>query len=395
MASDFDSFENGRNEIHTIRTAFESLKNDNIVMQDLIERNERFYEGQALLKLMLGEKRGIDKKMLDTLSLKFKKYVVIYVLPSSGFTLLADFEEAVSEKYYIERMFTDTKSKKYVVACESSSEFAEFLSQTLKSLNASSSVIIGISEEYEDISSLNTAYAESSQVVYKCPVERLLENNVLIYENSEFKNAFSVSWEREHGLINAVLGGDVEKTEAFFDDYLWEKVKNVSYENFKRIYSRLMTVLKGIADTNHIEVATQTDDGEISVSAIHAFARESYTEAAESFKYSQRKSMYDSILEYINANIDKILSVNSIAYSLKITPEYLSSYFKKMSGVNISTYISNAKMEKAKEILRSKKNVKISEVAEMVGIDQVNTFNRKFKKYTGETPSSFKQKFDS
>ena len=104
--------------------------------------------------------------------------------------------------------------------------------------------------------------------------------------------------------------------------------------------------------------------------------------------------MYDLILEYINENIDKCLSVNSVAYSLKITPEYLSAYFKKTSGLNISTYINNAKMEKAKEILRSKKNVKISDVAEMVGIDQVNTFNRKFKKYTGETPSSFRQKFD-
>ena len=393
MASGFDSFENGKNEIHSIQNAVEHLKKDNAVMQDVIMRNERIYEGQALLKLMLGEKQGIDGGMISTLSEKFCTYVVLYMLPSDNFSGIGAIEEALFENYYIERIFTDTKSKKYVVCCDDVGALRELLIKTVKNLNAENDIIIGMSDKYSDITSLNTAYAESTQVVYKCTAAELLKNNVLIYKNSEFKSAYVIPWEKEHGIINAVLGGDAEKTDVFFDGFLYGKLTAMSYENFKRVYSHLISILKGVIDTNRLDITVEGFDRDVSIGKIHEYVKDCYQRTAECFKYTT-KSMYDLILEYINENIDKCLSVNSVAYSLKITPEYLSAYFKKTSGLNISTYINNAKMEKAKEILRSKKNVKISDVAEMVGIDQVNTFNRKFKKYTGETPSSFRQKID-
>lgn len=394
MALDFNSYENGKNEINTLQTAFEHLKKNNSAMQDVIERNERLYEGQALLKLMLGEKQGIDTKMIDKLSQKFSEYVVLYVLTSSAFGSLEIFEEIISENYYIEKIFTDTKGKKYVVCCENRAKLAEFLLRIVQKLNAEKELIVGISEVYGDISMLNIAYTESSQVLYKCPVPDLLNNNVLEYKNLEFKTKFSIPWEKEHEVINSVLKGDAEKVNAFFEQYLFGKFDVMSYENFKRVYSHLMSILKEVTDTNNIEMDYEIADENISVENIHKYVSNCYLKVAQCFKNTSRSSMYDAIVEYINANTDKCLTVNSIAYSLKITPEYLSSYFKKMSGLNISTYISNAKIEKAKEILKGEKNIKISDVAQMVGFDQVNTFNRNFKKYTGETPSRFKQKFD-
>ncbi len=394
MALNFNSYENGKNEINVIQSAFEHLKKNNSAMQDVIERNERLYEGQALLKLMHGEKQGIDTKMLDKLSQKFPEYVALYVLMSSGFGSLEIFEEIISENYYIEKIFTDTKSKKYVVCCENRAKLAEFLLRMVKKFNAEKELIMGISEVYGDISMLNIAYTESSQVLYKCPVPELLNNSVLEYKNLEFKAKFSIPWEKEHEVINSVLKGDEEKITEFFEQYLFGKFEAMSYENFKRVYSHLMSILREVTDTNNIEMDYKIDDENISVENIHKYVSGCYLKVARCFKNTSRNSMYEAILEYVNSNTDKCLTVNSIAYSLKITPEYLSSYFKKMSGLNISTYISNAKIEKAKEILKGKKNIKISDVAQMVGFDSVNTFNRNFKKYTGETPSQFKQKFD-
>ena len=69
---------------------------------------------------------------------------------------------------------------------------------------------------------------------------------------------------------------------------------------------------------------------------------------------------------------------------------YLSSLFKNLFGIPFQDYLNNIRMEKAKLLLLTT-GLKNYEIAELVGIENFNYFNSKFKKTFGMTPKEFKK----
>ena len=100
--------------------------------------------------------------------------------------------------------------------------------------------------------------------------------------------------------------------------------------------------------------------------------------------------MFDEITQMINANYSDDLYLDIIADKFNITPEYLSTYFKKHAGINITTYINNVRIEQAKELICAT-TLPIKDIGEKVGFANVNTFIRIFKNITGTTPGKFKK----
>lgn len=72
-----------------------------------------------------------------------------------------------------------------------------------------------------------------------------------------------------------------------------------------------------------------------------------------------------------------------------ITPKYLSRFFKLQTDMNLTDYINEIRMEKAKELLSST-NVQIGKISTMVGIYSRATFIRNFKKIEGCSPSEYR-----
>ena len=68
----------------------------------------------------------------------------------------------------------------------------------------------------------------------------------------------------------------------------------------------------------------------------------------------------------------------------------LSSLFKNLFGIPFQDYLNNIRMEKAKLLLLTT-DLKNYEIAELVGIENFNYFNSKFKKTFGITPKEFKK----
>lgn len=83
------------------------------------------------------------------------------------------------------------------------------------------------------------------------------------------------------------------------------------------------------------------------------------------------------------------ICLESVAELFKKSPPYLSKLFKEETGENFSDYITRLRMEKAKELLKDV-TVKAYEVGEMVGYADISHFSRKFKSYTGMSPSQFR-----
>lgn len=114
----------------------------------------------------------------------------------------------------------------------------------------------------------------------------------------------------------------------------------------------------------------------------------SITEAnKESQKYS---AVIAKVISYIDSNYaDSSISLAQIANKFNMSAPHLSRIFKEVTSKRFIDYLIFKRMEKAKELL-STTNMKVAAVAEAVGYDTQASFMRIFKKYTGATPTSWK-----
>jgi two-component system response regulator YesN len=106
---------------------------------------------------------------------------------------------------------------------------------------------------------------------------------------------------------------------------------------------------------------------------------------------SMQKTLIGQAIDYITAHFSQPdLSLQEVAEAIHISPTYLSSIFKKEQGSNFSDFILELRMKKAKELLGSGV-MKVYEVAEAVGYNNVHYFSACFKKYSGISPTDFKK----
>lgn len=105
-----------------------------------------------------------------------------------------------------------------------------------------------------------------------------------------------------------------------------------------------------------------------------------------------KKEPIDDLLKFIGSNFSSPLTLDYLAEYVHFTPEYLSRYFKKYTGKNLSVYIAETRIEKAKYMLRTSSHA-IIEIAEYCGYSARNNFEKSFKKYTGMTASAYRKQF--
>jgi len=108
------------------------------------------------------------------------------------------------------------------------------------------------------------------------------------------------------------------------------------------------------------------------------------------YKYTDNQ-FFNDMLEFINNNIEKSISLNECAERFHISPSYISRMFKKYIDVNFITYINELRIKKALELLQET-DLSIKEIAQRVGYNNLNYFYRNFKTLTGITPKTLKQK---
>lgn len=85
------------------------------------------------------------------------------------------------------------------------------------------------------------------------------------------------------------------------------------------------------------------------------------------------------------------LSLEVIAAKVCLAPGYVSYIFKQETGQNLIKYLTDYRMEKAMEFLRTQ-NDKITDIAKACGYQNQSYFNKLFKNYYGITPKQFREK---
>ncbi len=109
-------------------------------------------------------------------------------------------------------------------------------------------------------------------------------------------------------------------------------------------------------------------------------------------------SIVRKVIDIVNEQLgNSELSLNQVAGEmLYMNADYLGKLFKKETGEKFSNYVVKARVKKATELWAANPEIKIFEMAEMLGFgDNPQYFSQVFKKQMGCTPSEYAKQTDN
>jgi len=96
--------------------------------------------------------------------------------------------------------------------------------------------------------------------------------------------------------------------------------------------------------------------------------------------------------EYISKNYaNEEISLNTTAQSVNLSPNHFSTIFSQETGGTFIEYLTDLRMEKAREMLRCN-NIKTSEIAYRVGYQDPHYFSYLFRKINNCSPREYREK---
>jgi two-component system response regulator YesN len=115
-----------------------------------------------------------------------------------------------------------------------------------------------------------------------------------------------------------------------------------------------------------------------------------FIELVYSAQDSKRVSQIKPAIEYIKAHFREPITLNSIAKAAHLSVSRLSHIFREQAGVTIIDYLTNIRIEAAKELLIST-NKNCTEICFETGYNNQSYFTRTFKEAAKVTPKQFRQ----
>ncbi|QGR00089.1 response regulator [Paenibacillus psychroresistens] len=179
-----------------------------------------------------------------------------------------------------------------------------------------------------------------------------LDLNIIRLKDTYFQFLFTI-------VETAILLGYAEQTEDMERGYIWKEMERIpSLEALKRYVLEFLDLY----------VRSMTEKDSIGMGKMR------------------------EIIKYIRLHCnERSFTIRVIADHCKLSETYLSSYFKKQQGITIKEYITELRLNNAKELLRNM-DLKLYEVADQLGFEDANYFTTFFKRYEGSTPSEYRER---
>jgi AraC family transcriptional regulator len=99
----------------------------------------------------------------------------------------------------------------------------------------------------------------------------------------------------------------------------------------------------------------------------------------------------NKVLTYIDENLDKELSLQTISNIAFYSSFHLHRLFKAITNETLNSYITRKRIERTAMMLIHNKEFIITEIADKYGFKNDSTFSRTFKKIYGQSPSEFRK----
>lgn len=116
--------------------------------------------------------------------------------------------------------------------------------------------------------------------------------------------------------------------------------------------------------------------------------------ASRIYSVDESQTVVEKAKQYIAQRINEDVSREDIASHVNMNPDYLTRIFKKETGLTISDYILQERVELAKEML-VKTDLPIGSIAASVGYNNFSHFSKMFKKATAINPQDYRKLYET
>lgn len=203
--------------------------------------------------------------------------------------------------------------------------------------------------------------------------------------------------------IRSLIEHYPEKCPEYIQDLLHKYcTQNVTFSQYRTViiellfllqellyeYSISFSSLSFIEETELLQMSRQI----ITTKRLTAMCLHLYTNFANQLMKKQENSepAEQLLLNFIDNHL-KDVNLTMLADTLKMNQNYLSQYFKKHFGISFMEYITQKKMEKAKEMLIHT-TLTCKAIGEELGYHDPNVFTRAFKKAESITPTEYRKR---
>ena len=103
--------------------------------------------------------------------------------------------------------------------------------------------------------------------------------------------------------------------------------------------------------------------------------------------------LYQKVVSYLSEHYVENITLSQIAKKFGYNEKYLSHTLHNLTGIHFRQLLTFYRLDHAKKLLKSRKDVNITTIAAESGFYSINTFNRAFKEMTGKSPSEYRNNY--
>lgn len=107
---------------------------------------------------------------------------------------------------------------------------------------------------------------------------------------------------------------------------------------------------------------------------------------------SENPQKINSLLAYIEENIEKNMPIKELASYMGMSEKYFIQFFHLHTGHSPKQYLIGQRMNYAFRLLTDT-NLSLSEIASQMNFSDQYAFSKAFKKYYGESPAAFRKQY--
>ncbi|MEK4510559.1 MULTISPECIES: response regulator [Paenibacillus] len=392
-----------KNEQHVWKEGFLNLLISNAYEQDneTIQSQLKHYqleEGSLLFQVVAVEINGLHEQWPDSEEIRLRKYIISNLLqdlvqPDGQHFIFNGPENCVISLLH----FSGEQDKESFVSYS-----YERLSELIKK-HFGFSVTVGIGSTGQGIPSIRQSYIDA--VIALRNKISMNHKDVVDFRDITSRSAnvgFYPSEMNEKLLIHLRLHDEEEIKNNLDEILLYIQTKQLSSDYIHMIMAGLVSLCLTYIYEMDKRVDQLLPEGfspfkEIfnkpSLEAGFTWITDLYLNVArqsKGMKRSKAVKLLNSAREYIDTHYsDNQLKVEDVAKHLYIQSRYLLKVFKQELGISVSDYIFELRMQTAKELLLSGKNLRLTDIAEMVGYSDPGHFSKSFKRNTGLSPSEY------
>lgn len=260
--------------------------------------------------------------------------------------------------------------------------------------------VSGISHVYQSYASA-VVYMQSS--FFFAP-GTLLDGELLAGCKKEFPDDFSPE-HLIHDFSDLLMEKGEEECERFLSSLHDAFSKNAGLlpNQTKDTYYKLFNTLGGCRQKRQLFADTISMDGEenvmdalercFSFDELHRLLTEKTRLFFQALaNHNPEDSTIFKIKEYISRHYAKdTLSIKEISEHVYLSASYVCTYFKAQTGQTLNQYLTEYRMERAMQLLADER-CQITEISSRVGYHDDNYFSKSFRKFTGLSPSKYREK---